>query len=75
MKHVTLQDFLTDAQIEECVAIARESNPSGSSLARRISERVIAPNLAEINRKLGQENHPGYLGYLVEYALTKAAAS
>jgi hypothetical protein len=75
MKHMTLKDFLTDAQIAECVTIAQEPDPSEPSLARRICARVIEPNLAEINRKLGQENDPRYLGYLIEYALTRAAAS
>jgi hypothetical protein len=67
----TLPAFLTEAQIERCVAIIQNTERP----ARRICDEVIAPNLAEINRKLGQENNAMYLAYAVEYVLTQIKVS
>lgn len=56
-------DFLTEEQIQQCARIGNATD---------ICEQVIAPNIEEINRKLGQENNPKYLAYAVEYALLQA---
>ncbi len=60
---ITLPDFLTPEQIEQA---------SLCTTARQIMERVIDPNLAAINAKLGQENDPLYLAYTCEYVFRKA---
>ena len=59
---VTINDFLTPQQIARCVELTN---------ARAIRDNVIAPNLKRINEKLGQENDPMYLAYLVEYAISR----
>ncbi len=64
VRQITLLDFLTPAQVEECVLLY----PSH----RAIHDKVIAPNMVEINRKLGQENDPNYLAYLVVFVLGAA---
>jgi hypothetical protein len=74
-KRTRLQDFLTDEQLEECIAIfSRRAHRGEPSPARVICDEVIRPNLDAINSKLGQENDPRYLGYVVEFALEQAAA-
>lgn len=72
MKAITLASFLTEAQIEACLEIAGEPE-DGESLHKKILRRVIDPNIAEINRKLGQENDPRYLAYAIEAVLGEAA--
>lgn len=62
MKSVTLPDFLTDAQIKEVVRIYREGGRAAA-----ICDQVIRPNMAEINRKLGQDNDAMFLAYACEY--------
>ena len=60
MKSVTLQDFLTDREIDRAIMLERAGD---------ICEEIIKPNLLRINRDLGQENDPMYLAYAVEYAV------
>jgi hypothetical protein len=79
MKNATLKDFLTDAQIAECIKIYERSRGRGDpehgfrGPALSICEEIIKPNLKAINEKLGQENDPRYLAYVVEYALLAAS--
>lgn len=61
MKTIAIGDMLTDEQIQRCCALY----PS----RERILEEVVKPNMAEINRKLGQENDPNYLSYAIVYVL------
>jgi len=61
-KYVTLSDFLTDDQLKKAIELKK---------ARDICDKIIAPNLKEINKKLGQENDALYLAYAVEYALNQ----
>lgn len=69
-KHITdLGDFLTRAQIRECEKLLARGDGARSA-ASAICENVIRPNIEAINRKLGQENDPLYLAYLVEYAIS-----
>ena len=62
-KKVTVGDFLTEGQLRKCAKL---------KTAKLICEEVIKPNIEAINRKLGQENDPMYLAYMVEYLLTVA---
>lgn len=62
MSHmVMLGQFLTATQLR----LAQKLFPNREA----IRDQIILPNLAEINTKLGQENDPDYLSYLVEYAI------
>lgn len=72
-KTVSLDQFLTEAQIERCITIFQ--NDHASDLAKIICEKVIRPNIEAINQKLGQENDPMYLAYMVEYVLRAASKS
>lgn len=66
MKQVTLLDFLTEEQITKAVEIYK-----AGGRAEFICAELIAPNIEEINKKLGQENDPMYLAYCCEYVLSK----
>lgn len=61
-KQVTLADFLDGQQIDDAISIWRRSETP----AKEIADKVIAPNIGKINLKLGQENDPLYLAYMVE---------
>jgi hypothetical protein len=71
MKEVTLPDFLTQQQIDH--ALQLYSANQGKERHRVIRDSVIAPAMEEINRKLGQENDPDYLTYMVEYVFGAAS--
>lgn len=68
-KHITVADFLTEDQIKLAQKLYRQSKTRSTTFAKIICEQITAPNILEINRKLGQENDAMYLAYLVEYAL------
>ncbi len=79
MKNVQLGEFLTDVQLRQVIEIKKDfdaaerrsaAEVAEASLARRIEREVIRPNLEEINAKLGQENDPAYLAYMLEYVLS-----
>jgi hypothetical protein len=72
VKTVTLPDFLTEEQIAEAVQLY-EAEAEGIDATEQILTRVIEPNMAAINKKLGQENDARYLAYAVVYALSQAA--
>ena len=61
MRHVTLGDFLTDAELLQAISLADR---------RQIRDLIIQPNIERINQALGQENDPDYLSYAVVYSLT-----
>ena len=63
MKDITLQDFLTDEQIQAAARL---------KTSRRIEAEVIKPNIVEIDLKLGQANDTMYLAYAVEYLLSQS---
>jgi len=70
MKTATLSDILaTDAEVKRAVQLFK-SCKSGT-FAKTIAEELIKPKIKEINRRLGQENNPFYLAYLVEYAISQ----
>ncbi len=66
-KATILEQFLTKEEIEKALAIYKELDGT-SRFAHEIEKEIIAPNIERINKDLGQENHPLYLAYLVEYA-------
>jgi hypothetical protein len=70
MRNVTISDFLTDRQIEQAVALHREYRGT-SALHDLLVQKIIRPNMAAINRKLGQENDPSFLAYAVEYVINR----
>jgi hypothetical protein len=72
MKTVTLSQFLTEEQIAEAV---RLYEADGIDATEEILSRVIEPNMAAINAKLGQENDARYLAYVVVHVLSQAARS
>lgn len=69
MKHTTLPDFLTEEQIKAAQDLYKKAEPG--TFARQCAEQIIKPNMAEINRKLGQENDPRYLAYACEYVFNQ----
>lgn len=60
-KMVKLPDFLTHEQIRKCVRLYPDR--------KKIRDEVIIPNMAEISRKLGQENDPDYLSFAIVYVI------
>jgi len=70
MKSMTLPDFLTPAQIDSAQALYRKFKGTGK-FATECAKQIIEPNIAEINRKLGQENDPKYLAYACEYVFSQ----
>lgn len=67
MKVMKLGDFLTDEQLHRCADLYPNRE--------MIRDQIIKPNLAAINRKLGQENDADYLAYAIVYAIEKGSAS
>ena len=59
---ITIEDFLTADEIKRCFELKK---------AGLIVEEIIKPNIDRINKKLGQENDCGYLGYACEYVVTE----
>lgn len=77
MKQVVLTDFLTEDEIKR-VVMAWNHRKMGHGnevgwFAKTICAEVIQPNIARINKALGQENVPMFLAYAVEYVMTMAA--
>ena len=69
-RKITAGDFMTTKMVRDAVAIYRTAPLHLRH--RRLLHEVIKPNMAEINRKLGQENNPEYFAYLVEYLISNA---
>ena len=70
-KTVAVTDFLTERQIGQALDIY-EKAPDQGAAKREIQEKIIEPNLAAINRCLGQENDAAYLAYAVVYVCQQA---
>lgn len=70
-RSMTLPDFLTDEQIEQARKIYVACQNSDKMPASEIAKQVIEPNMAEINRKLGQENDAHYLAFCCEYVFSQ----
>jgi hypothetical protein len=69
VREVTIRDFLTDKQIRQAIGLYREYRGT-SALHDMLVQKVIRPNMAAINRKLGQENDESYMAYAVEHAIS-----
>ena len=67
-----LPDFLTEEQIQQAHKIYKEALAVGQLPAARIAKEVIGPNMAEINRKLGQQNDVYYLAYACEFVFNES---
>ena len=65
MKQMSLPDFLTEAQIQEAWKLYQTAE--SGTFATKCAEKIITPNLAAINKKLGQSNDARYLAYTCEY--------
>jgi hypothetical protein len=65
-KTIALGDFVTEAMFDQIKKIGPDVS--------RIAREVIEPNMAEINRKLGQENDAHYLAYAIVYGMAKTKA-
>jgi len=61
-KKVALQDFLTDIQIKKAIELKEVA---------LICDKIIKPNINEINAKIGQENDPDYLAYATHYVISR----
>ena len=70
MKTMTLPEFLTEAQIADALTLFK--NHGGIDAKGKIQKQVIEPNMAAINKKLGQENDPSYLAYAVVHVFSQA---
>lgn len=68
---ITITDFLTDKQINQCVQLYKNKDKY-TSFAASVCAKVIRPNIESINQKLGQENDPMYLAYMIEYILMRS---
>lgn len=70
-RNISLRDFMTDLQIGKAFHIYVEAADQAEA-QRRIRDEIIAPNMAEIDRRLGQENDADYLSYAVVYVCQEA---
>jgi hypothetical protein len=70
-RKVNITEFLSEAEIERCVALYRQLHGSGT-FAAAVSKEITKPNLARINAALGQENDPDFLAYAIEYVIMQA---
>jgi hypothetical protein len=71
-RQIKIADFLTVKEAVKAAKLYNEAEPG--SFARRCAAEIIEPVMPRINRKLGQENHPLYLAYLVEYIFLQTEA-
>lgn len=73
-KTMVLSDFLTNAQIQQSSDLFIRSLQAGTSelqMVNAVCEQIIRPNMAAIDKKLGQKCAEMYLAYAVYYALTQ----
>lgn len=71
-KTVSVGDFLTEDQAKRAVVLWA-LHGSGKAFVDAMVGEIIEPNLAEINKKLGQENNARFLAYAVEHVLLQAS--
>ena len=67
---VSIDSFLTKEQLNEAITIMETSQ--GHARHVELRDRIIGPNIHEIDRKLGQKNDMDYLAYALEHALSQA---
>jgi len=61
---------LTVEEVVAAIKIYKEAKEG--TFAHKCAEDIITPVLPRINAKLGQENHPLYLAYMVEYVFIQS---
>lgn len=66
----SLDQFLTEEQLEHCAKLWVECEGNDILFVGRVEVEVMLPNMNEINRKIGQENHPRYLAYATYYVFS-----
>ena len=69
--YVTLPEFLTEEELEQAQKLFDTAKP-GSFISRCVAE-ILQPQMARINKALGQTNDATYLAYAVEYVLGERA--
>jgi hypothetical protein len=74
MKQAALPDFLTEPEIDRCAALFREHG-AHRAFVDAVTREITAPNIARIDKALGQPNDPRYLAYAVQYILLQASAA
>lgn len=60
MKNAKLTDIFSKEQIKQAIKLRDRI---------LIRDRLILPNIEDINKKTGQENDADYLSYLIVYVL------
>jgi len=70
-KKISIDQFLTENQIEKAHEIYRVCKRDMRSPANRICQEIIEPSIHTINFKLGQDNDPMYLSYMVEHVFNE----
>ena len=65
-RNVTIGEFLTVEEIDKAEEIWKNDR---KNFHKRVINEIIQPNIARINKALGQQNNPDYLAYAVEYVL------
>lgn len=73
-KSITIYDFLTEAQVKDAMKLYETCKVENRPFADACCDQIIRPNMAEINRKLGQENDPKYLAYAIEHVMNQASS-
>jgi hypothetical protein len=66
-KSMAITDFLTAEQIAKARALWK--NRKNGSFHHAVMTEIVEPNMEEINRKLGQDNVPGFIAYAIEYVM------
>jgi hypothetical protein len=66
MRYVRAPEFLTEDEIQLAARMWVEDK---QHYANRVCEKIIRPNIARINRSLGQENDPWYLAHALEFVM------
>lgn len=66
-KTATLADLFTKEELERAKALYERSAPG--TFNKAVVKEIVAPVMARINARLGQENDPSYIGYAIENAL------
>ncbi len=69
-KQITLADIFTASELDRAKELFLET-PVGSFNKMVVAE-IVEPAMERINRALGQENDPRYMGYMLEHALNQS---
>lgn len=62
MKYITLGMILTPEEYKQAKKLKH---------GKLIAQEIIAPNIERINKAVGQQNDPLYLGYLIEHLINQ----